>query len=245
MNTKSLYAKIQSWEIKGRPFGTRVESQYFWRFTGTAKQKEQGVFACYFIFPQLTSSQLVLFPNLHWCAEGLMFTFSKLRQRRKKSCFQVFTCRFSRFSYFPSLASWFFLAVVSHSALTHSTKMSDALNYPTYPPALGLKRATYCWKFWLAYIHLYFLSGNNTATFTPTKGSLPYSSRHVNMGFFLSCLLCSELAPERIFYLHVTCLLPGRRTEVSSYRCTLWSPVVPPWHPALTLAPLVSVSERC
>lgn len=111
-------------------------------------QKEEGVVACYFIFPQLTSSQLVLFPNLHWCAEGLMFTFSKLRQRRKKSCFQVFTCRFSRFSYSPSHgASWFLLAVVSHSALTHSTKMSDALNYPTSPPSLGLKHATYCWKF--------------------------------------------------------------------------------------------------
>lgn len=41
--------------------------------------------------------------------------------------------------------------------------------------------------------------------------------RHIlNMALSLCSVLCSELASERIFYLHVPCLLPDRLTEVSS-----------------------------
>lgn len=118
--------------------------------------------------------------------------------------------------------------------------MSGAVYCLTYPPSLFFKRASCCWKFWLAYIHLHFLSGNNTAPFRQTEPSPPY----LNMALSLCSVLCSELASERIFYLHVPCLLPGRLTEVSS-DVHVWSPVVPPWHPALTFAPLVSISERC
>lgn len=151
----------------------------------------------------------------------------------------MFTHRFSRFTNSPShMLSWFLSAVVSTSGLTHSTKMSDALSCPTYPPSLGFKHTSYCWKLWLAYIQLHFLSGNNAATFMQTKASLPYSNRRVNMGLLPSCLLCSELAPERIFCLHVTCLLPGRLTEVSSYRwyCLIssGSTMTPSSHPCST-----------
>lgn len=72
--------------------------------------------------------------------------------------------------------------------------------------------------------------GNNSATFR----RLPV------VGLSLVCVLCSKLASEWFFYLHV-CDMAGWLRWVHT-ALLLWSPLVPPWrasHPD----PLVSSSE--